>query len=219
MAQEIKAGQKYELAPGEQMWKDDLSGVHLRAPGRVKISRPSDEDYRSQMEWFTSKRLKDPNKVLFKDDKGETWFEVTKGMNISRIKIAVSKGILVPKGKAKKIEEPIKDPKNLFRTDKRSGERIYDGPNKQLYRLLQKNKEADLLNTINKIKDPHHLEILLDMEQKGWNPAASARGHIVEALQNQIKDKAIGLTKITEEESETTTLEEELAKAKENIDN
>lgn len=204
---EIKVGQKFELVLTEEMWKDNKSGVHLRNPGRYKISRPIDADYRTQLEWFSANRFKNPKDVLYKEDEGQNWFEVTKGMDVSRIKLAVKKGILIPKGTGK-IPLEKKNQKNLFRTDTRTGTVVYDGPNKNLYLLLQKNTEKDIVDIIVQMVDPRHLEILLDMEQKGWNTSCSPRKNIIEALEKQLDKNAIGISSIKEEDNKVETIKD-----------
>jgi hypothetical protein len=195
---EVKVGEKFELGPDQDFWKDDVSKVFLRAPGKVKISKPKEYDFRSQLEWYTANRLKkNQDKLFFKDDPGNTWFEVTEEMNTVNIKKALSKGTLVPKGENKTTEK--KEPTPLFKND-RNGKQMYLGPNKNIYQLLQKNKEKELMDTISKMKDVRLLTIMLDMEKRGWNPSMSPRSYVVELLEKQIKDKP-GVSAIIEEET------------------
>lgn len=209
---DIKVGQKYELASDQSMWKDDLSGVFLRAPGKYKLSRPKDVDYRSHLEWYASIKFKNPQEVLWKEDEGNPSFEVTKDMDTTNIKRALIKGTLVPKGKNKKLEER-KDPKSYFRTDRQSGKIIYDGPNKNIYKLLNKNKVKETIETIKNIQDPGLLETIAEMEAKGWNPASAPRDAVMTAIEDQLKKNAIGLSKITEEtEDEVTDLADMIKK-------
>ena len=200
----FEVGKEFELVATENMWKDDKSGVYLRNPGKYKISRPSDSDYRSQLEWFSANRFKDQKKVMYKEDDGINWFKITKGMDISRVKVAVKKGILVKRGKNKRLHDNKKN-KNIFRTDVRTGKVIYDGPNKLLYSLLQKPKEKDIISTIEKFVDPIHLEIIMEMEQKGWNPTSAPRKNITEAITRQLNKHAIGLSSIIEEDNKVET--------------
>lgn len=207
---QVKVGDKYELAEGQDMWKDDKSDVCLIAPGLARITKPQDRDYRSQLEWFTSKsRFNNKDSFLFEETKGNPSFEITKGMDVSRIKVAIEKGILVPFGTVKKKLNK-KEAKSLFRTDPLTGQTIYSGPNKSIWNLLQKNKEKELLDTIEKIKDPTILETMLNMEQKGWNPASSPRMHVIEMIEKQMKENAIGITSITEEDTEISNLGKEI---------
>lgn len=202
---EVKVGQQFELSEKQDMWKDDLSGVFLRAPGKIKLSRPKDIDFRSHLEWFQTNRLsKNIDDKLFKEDEGNTWFEITKDMNTKNIKKALIKGTLVEKGTVKR--QPVTEPKSLFKTDKVTGFRSYQGPNRNIYSLLQKNNEKELIHTIEKIQDPGILEVMLDMEQKGWNPTASPRKHIIEIIEKQVKNNAQGLSRITEDDLKIETV-------------
>lgn len=216
---EIKVGQKFELASNQDMWKDDLSGVFLRAPGKYKISRPKDTDYRTQLDWYASTRFKDPKEVFWKEDEGNTWFEVTKDMNTDNIKIALIKGTLVKKGKTdyttKKVE---KEPKRTFKTDPNTGQLIYDGPNKNIFKLLNKNKMKQIVDTIKGIQDPRLLEIMAEMESKGLNPARAPRDVIMTTIEKQLNENSMGLSRIKEEDVEVKDLSEVIKENKEKED-
>lgn len=206
----VKVGDKFELSDKQEMWIDDLSGVSLRAPSKVIISRPKDSDYRTRFEWYSKFRFnKNINDKLHENDEGNTWFEVTKGMNLARIKVAIAKGILVPKGKSKHSKYIEKKNKSLFRTDSVTGHVVYDGPNKSIWNLLQDNVNKRLVETIEKIKSTELLEIMLEMEQKGWNHIGSSRMDIVNKIEDQLKDHAIGISSIKEEEVKQEALHAE----------
>lgn len=204
----IKVGDKFELGPDQDMWKDNLSNVFLRVPGLAKVSRPKDTDYRTQLEWMQANKFKFNNNQkdnpLYFEDEGLTWFEVTEDMDVANIKKAIKFGTLVKKGKSvRNIPKP--EPKNQF-TTLNSGHNVYDGPHKKLYSFLQKNKTRDLLTIIKKLKDPKKLEIILDFEKKGWNPSAAPRGEIIEVIEKQLDKYSVGMGNIEETENEIETI-------------
>lgn len=211
----VKVGQEFELSLEQDMWKDDVSGVFLQAPGINRISRPKGSDYRTQIEWFNANRLKNQKDVIYKeDDVGKTSFKVTENMNTKIIERAVKAGILVPKGTVKrvKLSDNAKKHASIYSTDKTTGREMYTGPHKTHWAFLQKRDTKALVTEIKDITDPALLESLLEIEQKGYNYLSAPRAQIIDILEKQLRENAIGLTQI--KETEFKTLKEEIVEDK-----